>query len=92
MQKKISAGKTFRGFEGEILERPYLTRNGHLGHYAAEKNPHYFETDQLFDLRTDPQENENFYGEIPGVTQELKAGLSKMLKQFEERPFAEFTR
>lgn len=91
VQKKIAAGKTFKGFQGEILERPYLTRNGHLGHYAAEKNPHYFETDQLFDLRTDPQENENLYGEIPQVTQELKTGLSKMLKQFEERPFAEFT-
>ncbi len=91
VQKKIAAGKAFKGFQGEILERPYLTRNGHLGHYAAEKNPHYFATDQLFDLLTDPQENENLYGELPKVTEELKAGLSKMLNQFEERPFAEFT-
>ncbi|MDA7921034.1 sulfatase-like hydrolase/transferase [Verrucomicrobiales bacterium] len=91
VQKKIAAGKTFNGFQGEILERPYLTRNGHLGHYAAKVNPHYFATDQLFDMRTDPRENENLYGEFHDLTTELKGDLSEMLKQFKERPFAEFT-
>jgi arylsulfatase A-like enzyme len=90
VQRKIDAGKSFPGFEGRKLDLPYLTRNGHLGHYAAEKNPHYFAANQLFDLKTDPQENENLYGEIPEITGLLQKELSLQLKQFENRPFGEF--
>ncbi len=91
VQKRIDSGKKFRGFEGRELDLPYLTRNGHLGHYAAEKNLHYFEANQLFDLKTDPKENENLFGEVPEVTVPLQNKLSSKLKQFEARPFGEFT-
>jgi len=90
VQKKIDRGQKFNGFKGEKLARPYLTRNGHLGHYAAAKNPHYFELDQLFNLRTDREELENVYGRNPKAVARLKQQLSTALKQFEKRPFGEF--
>jgi arylsulfatase A-like enzyme len=90
-QRKIAAGKTFNGFEGRKLERPYLTRNGHLGHYASSHNPHYFDADQLYNLKTDPEENENVVEQNPEVAQRMKKELSKELNQFEIRPFGECT-
>lgn len=92
LQRQIEQGKRFRGFTGDSQALPYLTRNRHLGHYASIKNPHYFESDQLFQLRLDPEENENVYGKHPGVTKELATRLSEALKAFENRPFGEFTR
>lgn len=92
IQKQIESGHIFNGFQGEKLKRPYLTRNSHLGHYAAKRNPHYFETDQLYDLRQDPEENTNVFAEHPGVVTRLQGRLSTALKQFENRPFGEFTR
>ena len=74
----------------DSLKRPYLTRNGHLGHYASRKNPHYFESDQLFHLKTDVEEIRNVYERHPLVVQQMKAHLLNALKQFENRPFGEF--
>jgi arylsulfatase A-like enzyme len=91
IQKQIDAGKLFDGFEDRKIERPYLTRNGHLGHFAAEQNPHYFVADQLYDLRNDPQETTNVADQHPEVVAEMKQRLSAQLKQFEDRPFGEFT-
>lgn len=92
IQQKISQGRTFNGFKGEKLNRPYLTRNGHLGHHAAAKNPHYFEPDQLFNLKADPEENENVSSQNTAVTQEMKKRLADALRLFENRPFGEFVR
>ena len=91
LQRKIELGVTFRGFKGAELTRPYLTRNGHLGHYASERNPHYFEADQLYNLKTDPEENRNVFAQNPDVAQRMKKLLAEALRQFENRPFGEFT-
>jgi arylsulfatase A-like enzyme len=90
VQLKIDKGQTFNGFQGEKLKRPYLTRNGHLGHHASNANPHYFEADQLYNLKTDPEENENVFAQNPRLAARLKRELSEALKQFENRPFGEF--
>jgi len=92
VQKKIDRGVKFKGFDGGELELPYLTRNGHLGHHASSKNPHYFEADQLYNLKTDPEETENVFEQNPEVAQRIKKELAKELKQFENRPFGEFTK
>jgi arylsulfatase A-like enzyme len=92
LQKKIDSGKKFRGFEGRQLDRPYLTRNGHLGHYASKVNPHYFEPDQLYDLKKDPEENHNVFKKNPEAAARMKKELAKMLGMFEGRPFGEFTK
>jgi arylsulfatase A-like enzyme len=92
VQRRIARGRTFAAFEGHPpLDRPYLTRNQHLGHYASKANPHYFEADQLYDLNKDPEENENVYVRHPEVAQQMKKELAKALRQFEGRPFGEFT-
>lgn len=92
LQKRIDRGEKFKGFEGRELDRPYLTRNGHLGHHASTKNPHYFDADQLYSLKSDPEENENVFAQNPEVAQRMKKELAKALQLFENRPFGEFTK
>jgi arylsulfatase A-like enzyme len=91
VQSRIDAGKKFEGFHGEMLDLPYLTRNKHLGHYASQKNPHYFEANQLYSLMDDPEENDNVFRQNPEVAERAQQALAKELKKFEERPFGEFT-
>ncbi len=90
IQAKIDKGQIFRGYQGETLPLPYLTRNSHLGHYAAKVNPNYFDADQLYDLQTDPEENENLFKDHPDEVALLKAELMSALKTFPNRPFGEF--
>lgn len=90
VQRKIAQGVKFRSFHGEEMDRPYLTRNGHLGHYASKVNPHYFDADQLYDLKNDPEENDNVFAQNPEVARRMKKELAKALKQFQDRPFGEF--
>lgn len=92
VQKRIDKGATFKGFDGAELELPYLTRNGHLGHHASLHNPHYFDSDQLYNLKSDPEETENIFKQNPEVARRMKTELAKELKQFKERPFGEFTK
>ena len=91
VQRKLSAGVKFRGFQGEALDRPYLTRNGHLGHYASKVNPHYFEADQLYNLSSDPGEKQNVADNYLEVVRQMKGHLTTELKKFPNRPFGEFT-
>lgn len=92
VQAKIHRGQTFKAFSGHPrLERPYLTRNGHLGHFASKQNPHYFEPDQLYDLNADPEEQTNVFNLHPNVARRMKQRLSNALLQFENRVFGEFT-
>ncbi|MCF8392230.1 MAG: sulfatase-like hydrolase/transferase [Bacteroidales bacterium] len=91
VQDKIDRGETFSGYEGEILEYPYLTQNSHLGHYASINNPHYFELDQLYDLNADSAETVNCFDQYPEVVAQMREMLSGYLKSFENRPFGEFT-
>ena len=92
LQKRIDRGEKFKGFEGEVIDLPYLTRNAHLGHYASLANPHYFEADQLYNLTADPEENDNIFEQNPEVAQRMKKELARELKQFKGRPFGEFTK
>ncbi|TWT95123.1 sulfatase family protein [Neorhodopirellula pilleata] len=92
VQDKIDQGHKFDAFgDHPKLDLPYLTRNTHLGHYASQVNPHYFEADQLYDLDKDIEENSNVIENYPEITFWLKEELSKQLLQFEGRPFGEFT-
>ena len=92
IQQKIAEGHKFNAFrDNPPLKRPYLTRNGHLGHYASQANVHYFEADQLYNLKTDPEENHNVFDKHPKVAARMKHELAKALVQFEHRPFGEFT-
>lgn len=91
VQDRIDRGETFNGFEGEILEYPYLTQNSHLGHYASLNNPHYFELDQLYDLNADSAETVNVLDQHPDVVAQMRELLSGYLQSFENRPFGEFT-
>lgn len=90
VQKKIEAGELFNGFDGEKIPLPYLTRNGHLGHHAAAVNPHYFEADQLYDLRSDPEEVHNVFELYPEETRVLRREMRKAVRSFPDRPFGEF--
>ncbi len=92
LQKRVDRGEKFKGFDGKEIDLPYLTRNGHLGHHASRHNPHYFDADQLYNLKKDPEETENVFEQNPEVAQRMKKELAKALKQFEERPFGEFTK
>ena len=91
VQVKIDNGETFTGFEGRIIDFPYLTNNSHLGYHASRNNPHYFEVDQLYDLNADSAETVNVIDLHPGVLQEMRELLSEYLLSFEGRPFREFT-
>jgi arylsulfatase A-like enzyme len=92
VQQRIDRGEKFPAFEDHPpLDRPYLTRNGHLGYYASKVNPHYFEADQLYDLRNDPEEHNNVFEQNPDVAKRMKKQLAKALRSFENRPFGEFT-
>ena len=87
-----AAGIKFNAYrDNPPLKRPYLTRNGHLGHFASQANAHYFEADQLYNLKTDPAEKNNVFDKHPKVAAHMKRELAKALVQFEHRPFGEFT-
>lgn len=92
IEQRIAAGRSFEGFEGRELERPYLTRNGHLGHHASSHNPHYFEPDQLYDLSRDPREENNLADAQPEQVKQMQAMLAEVLSTFKNRPFGEFVR
>lgn len=93
VQTKIDKGVKFNAFANEPkLDLPYLTRNGHLGHFAAKENPHYFEPNQLYDLRADVEETQNVHQQHPEVVDRMKAALTRELSKFEDRPFGEFTK
>ncbi|MDA7536948.1 sulfatase-like hydrolase/transferase [Akkermansiaceae bacterium] len=91
VQRRLDAGKQFKGFQEEDLARPYLTRNSHLGHFAAKVNPHYFDADQLYDLTSDPEEKQNVADNYLETVRQMQGHLSTELKKFPMRPFGEFT-
>ena len=72
------------------LQYPYYTRNGHLGNIASKSSAFYFDADQVFDLVTDPRETKNIFEDNKEKADELKNLLTKSLKLFPNRPYAEF--
>jgi len=89
-QNRINKGLTFRGWKGAELQFPYYTRNGHLGNIASKSSAFYFDADQVFDLVKDPRETENIFEDNREKAEELKILLTKSLKSFPNRPYAEF--
>ena len=89
-QNRINKGLTFKGWKGAELQYPYYTRNGHLGNIASKSSAFYFDADQVFDLVKDPRETKNIFEENREKAEELKRLLTKSLKSFPNRPYAEF--
>ncbi|QHI69710.1 sulfatase family protein [Tichowtungia aerotolerans] len=84
-------GVPFPNFPGNPSpERPYLIRNTHLGHIAADRNPNYFDPDQLYNIQSDPEESDNVFGQYPEVEAQMKKVLEQKLEAFPGRPFGEF--
>ena len=89
-QNRINKGLTFKGWKGAELQYPYYTRNGHLGNIASKSSAFYFDADQVFDLVKDPLETKNIFEDNREKAEELKILLTKSLKSFPNRPYAEF--
>lgn len=89
-QRRINKGFLFNGWKGSKIERPYYTRNGHLGNIASKSSPFYFDSDQLFDLVNDPREEKNRFTIGNKKAKELQKLLIKSLESFPNRPYAEF--
>jgi arylsulfatase A-like enzyme len=90
-QLKIDNGFRFPGFiKGETMTYPYYVRNSSLGYYAATNNSHYFEKDQLYDLKNDPTEQVNVVSQNTAKVNELKLKLKLKLETFYGRPYGEF--
>ena len=91
VQRRIEQGGKFTNFEGlPPIAKPYLTRNAHLGYHASINNPHYFEADQLYNLKNDPAENNNVFAQFPEVAGRMQELLKSELAAFPGRPFGEF--
>ena len=91
VRQRIERGEKFNNYaDHPPLDKPYLTRNSHLGYYAASKNPHYFDADQLYHLKTDEAEDENVFDQYPEVASQMKSALKKALSDFPNRPFGAF--
>ncbi|MCK5175612.1 MAG: sulfatase-like hydrolase/transferase, partial [Planctomycetes bacterium] len=89
--QKIKKGVTFDGWEGRKLEFPYYVRNQHLGYHSGIYNKNYFDKDQLYDLKKDPDEKNNIYDSNPKEAAKLKKLLTEDLRSFPERPYGEMT-
>lgn len=91
-EQQIKDGIIFKGWNGHDHQLPYYIRNSHLGYHAALLNEHYFERDQLYNLKKDPKENNNLFDAHPKKTKEMKKLLEESLKSFPSRPYGEFTK
>lgn len=91
VNQKMKVGEKFTSFKGQKLDKPYLTRNKHLGHHASLHNRHYFEGDQLFNISVDPKEENNVLLQNPKLVMQMQELLVDKLSSFPGRPFGEFT-
>jgi arylsulfatase A-like enzyme len=88
-EQQVADGVVFTGWNGHTYKQPYYIRNTHLGYHAALLNEHYFERNQLFDMKSDPRENQNMADSNPKKVKEMKKLLVKSLKSFSDRPYGE---
>jgi len=91
-ENKVEEGIVFKGWNGHEHQLPYYTVNAHLGYHAALLNQHYFEKDQLFDLKTDPIEMVNVFNSNPDKVIEMKKKLVEKLMTFPGREYGEFVK
>ena len=61
-----------------------------MGNIASKSSAFYFDADQVFDLVKDPLETKNIFEDNREKAEELKILLTKSLKLFPNRPYAEF--
>ncbi|MFC1653204.1 hypothetical protein ACFL3F_05750, partial [Planctomycetota bacterium] len=87
VQRRIARGETF---PNPRLDKPYLTRNTHLGYYSASVNPNYFDADQLYNLKEDRAEDHNVFKQNPEVAVKMQKALKQELARFPNRPFGDF--
>ncbi len=88
-EEQVKNGVIFKGWSGHDHKLPYYIRNSHLGYHAALLNVHYFEQNQLFDMKNDSKENNNIAAVHPGKVKEMETLLIKSLKSFPGRPYGE---
>ncbi|NQZ57280.1 MAG: sulfatase-like hydrolase/transferase [Lentisphaeraceae bacterium] len=89
VERQIAMGGQFTSYKGDVLDRPYLVVNNHLGYYSSAQNKNYFLKDQLYRIDQDPRESNNLFKNQPEVAQELQKKLHSYLKKF-DRPFGHF--
>ncbi|NOR74319.1 MAG: sulfatase-like hydrolase/transferase [Draconibacterium sp.] len=91
-EKQIKDGVILTGWNGHKYNQPYYIRNSHLGYHAALLNEHYFERNQLYDMKNDPVENNNIIDSNSKKTEEMKKMLVKSLESFPDRPYGELVK
>ena len=70
---------------------PSIGFNRGLGAWQAERQPHYWETDQLYNLEEDPQESQNLSSDpaYSDILVEMKQRLIPRLAIYPDRPYGE---
>ena len=88
-EKQVKDGVIFKGWNGHEHKLPYYIGNNHLGYHAALLNEHYFEKDQLFDLKNDPKEDKNLFKTNREMAKKMNEKLTETLKIFSGRPYGD---
>ena len=71
--------------------QPYLIMHHQLAQRSSEKNPAYFDRNQLFNLQSDPAERTNIFSDMPEKAAQMKQLLDREMKaRLPHRPFGEF--
>jgi len=91
-QKQINEGVILTGWNNHKYKQPYYIRNSHLGYHAALLNEHYFDRNQLFDMKNDPKEDQNIADSNPKKVKEMQKILVNTLKSFPGRPYGELVK
>ena len=90
--KKVE--KKFKNARGDNLLRlkGYIQNHGLVK--RGMKNKNYFDPDQLYNLKDDPDEKNNLAKDekYAGQLKKMKAVMKKYLKTFPNRPYGEFTK
>jgi arylsulfatase A-like enzyme len=91
-EKQIAEGHVWTGWNKHKYTQPYYIRNSHLGYHAAKLNEHYFERDQLYNLKKDPKEDKNVFESNSKKAEQMKKLLAEKLKTFTDRPYGELVK
>lgn len=77
--------------EDEPRDRPYLMLQPELSRKASVGNPHYFERNQLYHLKQDPEERNNLFAQMPEKAAQMQRLLHQAISEhIPHRPFGEF--
>lgn len=77
--------------EDTVPDRPNLMLHSELSRKARTANPHYYERNQLYNLKADPNEANNLFAEMPEKGAQMKVTLNNAIAEhIPHRPFGEF--